>query len=60
MDANITYREILTVLQQLTPEQLDCTATVFVRGIDEYYPVQSFGTTTESDVLDENHPYFLI
>lgn len=58
---NTTYRELLEILRQMTPEQLNMTATVFVRGVDEFYPVQTFGTSDESnDVLDPNHPYFLI
>ena len=58
---NTTYKELLTALQELTPEQLEMNATVYVRGVDEFYPVQTFGfTNTASDVLDENHPYLLV
>jgi hypothetical protein len=39
------------------------TATVYVRGVDEFYPVQTFGTTPgnqPADVLDPDHPYLLV
>lgn len=58
-----TYRELLEALKAMTPEQLDMTATVYVRGVDEYYPVQTFGTTPANgpgDVLDPDHPYLLV
>lgn len=58
---NTTYQELLDALKELTPEQLKMTATVFVRGVDEYYPVQTFGVGgNDQSVLDEGHPYLLV
>lgn len=36
---NTTYKELLTALQELTPEQLNMNVSVYVRGVDEFYPV---------------------
>jgi hypothetical protein len=55
-----TYREVLEALKNLSEEDLDKTATVYVRGVDEYYPIQTFGVTPDTDVLDKDHPYFLV
>lgn len=57
-----TYRHLLEELQKLTPEQLDMTATVFVPGIDEFYPVDSicYGNPDENDVLDADHPFLTL
>jgi len=54
-----TYRELLEALKELTPEQLDMTATVYVYG-EDFYPINNIGLTTEDDILDEGHPYFQI
>ena len=58
-----TYRELLNAMKILTPEQLDMNVTVYIRGVDEFYPIQSFGVTPgnlPADVLDPNHPYLLV
>ena len=53
-----TYKQLLDTLLTLTPEQLDCTPTVYDPDTDEYYPVTTFLTASETNqVLDESHPY---
>jgi len=42
----------------MTPEQLNCTPTIYDPDSDEYYPVTTLLTASESNqVLDEDHPY---
>ena len=54
-----TYKDLLQMLLTLTPEQLDCTPTIYDADNDEYYPVTTLLTASETnDVLDVDHPYF--
>ena len=53
-----TYRELLTLLQSMTDEQLDCTPTVYIDGVDEYYPATTLMTASDDNqVLPVDHPY---
>ena len=53
-----TYKDLLVSLLSMTPEQLDCTPTIYDPDSDEYYPVTTLLTASESNqVLDEDHPY---
>ena len=52
----MTYRELLTRLQGLSPEQLDMNVTIHDCNNDEWYPAELL-FTTEDDVLDKEHPY---
>ena len=45
----ITYRKLLSRLQELTPEQLD--KSVSVRNNDEFFPV--FDTILSDEILDD-------
>lgn len=49
------YELVNDLLMDYTDEQLMQTATVFVPGVDEYYPAQLAITDDSCDVLDENH-----
>ena len=53
-----TYRELLISLIGMKNEQLDSNITVYVPGVDEYYPAQL--TFPDTDVLDPNHPVIAI
>ena len=54
-----TYKQLLEKLLTLTPEQLDCTPTIYDSETDDYYPITTFLIATDEDqVLDEDHPYF--
>jgi hypothetical protein len=46
------------MLQSMTAEQLDCTPTVYDPDADEYYPITTLLTASDTnDVLDSDHPY---
>lgn len=54
----ITYRQLaISLLNDLTSEQLDQTATIYIPGVDEYYPMYERFTITDEDcdVVDDGH-----
>jgi hypothetical protein len=51
----MTYKELLDQLMMLDEEQLDQTVTVHDPYEDEHIAVVHTITTSEADVLDENH-----
>jgi len=54
-----TYRDLLVLLQSMTEQQLDCTPTIYDPDSDEYHPVTTFLTASDTNqVLNEDHPYF--
>lgn len=54
-----TFRDLLTLLQSLSAEQLDCIPTIYDSDNDEYYPVTTLLTASDSNqVLNKDHPYF--
>ena len=53
----MTYKELLTQLQQLTEEQLNQDVAIWDNYGDEYYQASvEFVFATETDVLDLDHP----
>ena len=54
------YKELLEQLNKLTFEQLNQTVTIHDPYQDEYIAVVHTATTSESDVLDENHFYLVL
>jgi len=52
----MTYRELLENLKNLSENQLDMDVSVRDVQTDEYFSGSSFVITDETDVLDENHP----
>lgn len=53
-----TYSQLLLILQSMSPEQLDQTPTIYDSDNDEYYPITTLLTATDTNqVLDNNHPY---
>jgi hypothetical protein len=68
----LTYRELIENLQSLPDERLDDNVTVFVSGLNEFYPlVEDFPfVVTDSEyvatpgcgdgVLDDGHAYLVI
>lgn len=57
--SKITYADILQALQNMPPERLADTATVYIPESDEFKPIGSLRlSSAENDVLDEGHPYF--
>jgi len=54
-----TYRDLLVMIQAMSEDQLDSTPTVYDGDTDEYYPMTTLLTASDShQVLDEDHPYF--
>jgi len=47
----ITYKELLRRLNNLSPEQLDQDAMVYVTSLDEFMPVRNFRDTDHASVL---------
>jgi len=56
----MTYKELFNKLCRFTPEQLNMDVTVYDSGDDEFYAVADYQITEEDDVLDKNHPFFVI
>ena len=56
----MTYKELLDQLMMLSEEQLEQTVTVHEPYEDEYIAVIHTATTSEADVLDENHFYLIL
>lgn len=53
----MTYRQLLLLLQQLNPEQLDMNVTAYLVDTDEFMPVQALQVAVENQILDDEHPY---
>ncbi len=65
MNNNPTFRDLLEALKELTDEQLDKTATVYVKEEDEFYPITDYKISDgdadpAAGILDDNHPYFIV
>ena len=61
----MTWKQLVGEVSKLSPEQQNTDVTVFVRGVDEFYPVSDRVFTTppppaESCILDANHPYLQV
>lgn len=57
----MTYKQLSESISKMTEEQQNCDVTVFVRGVDEFYPTShELFINKESDVLDEGHPYLQV
>ena len=56
------YRDLLTKLQSLTPDQLECHVAVYSIPDDEMFGVDCVGFTLapDNDVVDEDHPVITI
>ena len=53
-----TYQDLIVMLLGMTPEQLNCTPTVYDPDMDEYYPCKKLLTIDDTNcVLDKDHPY---
>lgn len=56
MKRALTYAELLENLKAMPPERLNDTATVYVPGAGEFYPVMTTEVLDVSqDVLDPGH-----
>lgn len=54
-----TYRSLLAALQNMSENELDMTATVWLRNTDEYMAVSGGSPIIRPDsggILDDDHP----
>lgn len=58
----LTFAQLAQQIAAMTPEQQNSDVTVFVRGVDEFYPSHElkFADPKNNDVLDTGHPYLLV
>jgi hypothetical protein len=56
-ESNLTYRQLLKILQKMDDNWLDANISVYLSGEEEYMPVCAFRINEEDDVLDAGHPY---
>jgi hypothetical protein len=55
----MTYKELLSQLQQLSEEQLNSDVAIYDEGTDEYYQLKVelvFASPAFNDELDPDHP----
>jgi len=57
---NMTYRKLAESIKNFSDEQKDMSVTVYVPGIDEFYPIGEVTEENRSDVLDIGHPVLQI
>lgn len=55
----MTYRELRDRINELTEDQLDLGASVYLQGLDETFPITDTDITLENDVLGENYPVLI-
>jgi hypothetical protein len=51
----MTYIELAQEILRMSAEQQNQTVTMFVPGVDEYFPCSTAMTDEDNDVLDPNH-----
>lgn len=56
---NITYRQLRDRINELTEDQLDLDASVYLQGFDETFSITDTDLTCENDVLGENYPVLI-
>jgi len=57
----MTYRELLTILNQLDNEQLEMDVTVCENTpFDECGQIRCLGIVIDTDILDDGHPIIII
>lgn len=57
---NLTYRELAELIQRIPEDHQDDNVTVYLKGDDEYFPVDEFRVHVGNDVLDNGHPFLTI
>ncbi len=61
----MTWAELAEYIGNLSQEQQQTDVTVYVSGVDEFYPLVADYPVVEAsadktDVLDDGHPYLVI
>ena len=60
MKDSLTFRELAELIERLPEENKDDDVTVFVRGVDEYYPAETLRVHVGDDILHNGHPYLTV
>lgn len=55
----MTYRELRDRINELTEDQLDLGASVYLQGLDETFPIMDTDITVENDILGTDHPVLI-
>lgn len=55
----LTYRELRDRISELTEDELNLTATVFVEDLNEYWGITETNKSIGDDILDPNHPILI-
>jgi hypothetical protein len=58
----MTYRELQELIAAMPDNQKDSDVTVYIRGVDEYYPTSDDieVSTVNNDVFDPGQPYMIV
>ena len=61
----MTYGDLLDRLEAMSYTQLNMDVTIYVRGVDEFYPLSNQAPVMISDAnihdqLDPNHPFLVV
>lgn len=59
----MTWKQLVEEISLLTEEQQNTDVTVFVRGMDEFYPAVdelAIIDSTTDGTLDPNHPFLMV
>ena len=61
---NLTYAELAKQIGEMTDEQKQANVSVFIPGVDEFYPIAKVEFATEGGaadgILDEGHPILIL
>lgn len=63
MEKRMTYEELADYIRNMDEEQRQQTVTIFVPGVNEYFPLNEKAPIRESfdsDVLDDKHIFLAI
>ena len=52
---NMTYKELLALIQVMNETALNQTATVYCSNCDEFLPISHLSIAEDTDVLDDGH-----
>ena len=55
----MTYRELRDRINELTEDELNLSASVFVEDLNEYWTITDTNKAAGDDVLDPNHPILI-
>ena len=59
----MTYKELRAEIDAMNEYQINTDVTVYVTGVDEYYPLArptELDFASVNDVLDKTHPFLIV